>query len=720
MSQKAPLAKPLQTLPEHTRQVWEAAEAMAQALQLPPSFVEMLRHAVWLHDVGKVARGFQEMLQGGSPWKHRHELLSGAVALALGMPEEVVLAILTHHRALNDDALRGESGASMLEVNWSRHGLPRWQSLLREMEPFWGWLSQYLQELGYPPLPPVSTELPTLRPLLARYDKASVKQLPAHTRKQIVLLRGLLVAADHLASGHQTVPPPLPSPRWAYHWYPFQQQVGGTEGDVIVEAPTGSGKTEAALLWALRNRQGEARLFYMLPTQASINAMVERLRHPEVFGERSVAPLHARVLQQEFQARFRDEENYLQAAQDARARADLYRQFYAPVKVLTPFQVIKHLFGQGYFEVGIAELQGALVVVDEVHAYDSRVQALLESSLRYLREEYGVRICFMSATLPSFLKERLLQVAPEAQLLSAYGEEVFERARHRLRLLDMSLEESVPLIRQDLASSKRVLVVCNRVDQAQQIYQQFSDVRSRKLLHARFTYRDRGAIEREVLDKSTKPQLLVATQVVEVSLDISYDTCYTEVAPVDDLLQRFGRVNRGGKAPEPAPVHVCTRYNEESLKRVYDLARLRRTLATAPDGAELSHPLVLRWIEEVYADGWTEKERRVYEDTTQSMKTVLEDLTPLYSAEHGVDFDRLFDSVEVIPVLLQEEYLRRMAQRQWLCAHELLVPLRYGTLQGLKGKGLVTVAQNTLVVNVEYDEQLGLIIDAPVESSWIV
>lgn len=720
MSEKEPLAKPQQTLPEHIRQVWEAAQAMAEALQLPPAFVESLRHAVWLHDVGKVAKGFQEMLQGGALWKHRHELLSGAVALALGVPEEVVLAILTHHRALNDDTLRGESGANMMEANWSRHGLPQWQLLLREMEPFWGWLRQFLQELGYPPLPSSSVELLPLRSLLARYDKASVKRLPSETRKQIVLLRGLLIAADHLASGHQAVPPSLPTPRWAYRWYPFQQQVGSVEGDVVVEAPTGSGKTEAALLWALRNRQGEARLFYILPTQASINAMVERLRHPEVFGEQSVAPLHARVLQQEFQARFHDEENYQQAAQEARARADLYRQFYAPVKVLTPFQIIKHLFGQGYFEVGLAELHGALIVVDEVHAYDSRVHALLESSLRYLREEYGVRICFMSATLPSFLKERLLQVAPEAQLLSAYGEGVFERARHRLRLLDMSLEESVPLIRQDLASSKRVLVVCNRVAQAQQLYQQFSDVSSRRLLHARFTYRDRGAIEREVLDRNTPPQLLVATQAVEVSLDISYDTCYTEIAPVDDLLQRFGRVNRGGKAPEPAPVYVCARYDGESLKRVYDLERLERTLTTAPDGAELTHPLTLRWIEEVYATGWTEKERRVYEDTTQSMKTVLEDLTPLYSAEHGVDLEHLFDSVEVIPVSLQEEYLRRVTERRWLHAHELLVPIRHGTFHDLRQKGLISVAQQTPVARVQYDPHMGLRPESPVEEAWTV
>ncbi len=720
MSAAEPLAKtaPAQTLSEHTQQVWEAAQAMARAILLPPPLLDMLRHAVWLHDVGKAAEGFQKMLRGGGSWQHRHELLSAAVALAVGVPEEAVLAIVTHHRALNDEAM-AESGHLATDSVWQKHGLLQWRNLLSEMEDWWHWLRQFLGEAGYPPLPSSPTELPSLRETLSRFSKSAVKECPPDMRKRLILCRGILIAADHLASGHHTVPPTLPLPRWGFRWHSFQEEMLRTEGDVLLEAPTGSGKTEAALLWALHNRRGEARIFYVLPTQASINAMVERLRRPEAFGEDSVAPVHARVLQQEFQARF-NEENYAQAAQESHARTDLYRQFYAPVKVLTPFQIIKHLFGQRYFEVGLAELQGALLIVDEVHAYDARVQALLETSLQYLREEFGVRVCFMSATFPTFLKDRLRRVAPGAKEIWAYGESRFARARHRLQLLDTSLEECTSAIYNDLAQGKRVLVICNRVAQAQEIYRQFRDVSSRRLLHSRFTYRDRGQIEREILDKRTQPQLLIATQVVEVSLDINYDTCYTEVAPVDDLLQRFGRVNRKGEAPEPARVCVCTRYDEEQVKPIYDIERLRYTLAFAPDGKELNQEVLLSWLEQVYACGWTQSERRVYEDIRYSMEKVLRDLTPLYDSEHSIDFDSLFDSVEVVPESLQEEYLRRIAQRQWLYAHELMLPLRWGTLQGLKAKGLIASTHEAIVVNVEYDAQLGLRTEKAAEQSWIV
>ncbi|GIV18866.1 MAG: CRISPR-associated helicase/endonuclease Cas3 [Armatimonadota bacterium] len=721
MSVTEPLAKttPPQTLREHTQEVWEAAEAMGHALQLPPPLMKALRDAVWLHDVGKIADGFQQMLQGGQRWGYRHELLSAAVALAAGCPEDVVLAIATHHRALNDKELGAQSGLHAMESVWQKHGVSQWRSRLREMETWWTWLSQFLEQAGYAPLSFSPAELPSLRDFLFRFSKSALKQSPDELREKLTLLRGVLIAADHLASGHHTVPPPLKPPQWNYSWYPFQQQMSGAKGDVLLEAPTGSGKTEASLLWAMHNRQGEARIFYMLPTQASINAMVERLRRSEAFGEEAVAPLHARVLQQEFQQRY-SESDYLQAAQEARARTDLYRQFYAPVKVLTPFQIIKHLFGQGYFEVGLAELRQALIIVDEVHAYDARVQALLETSLRYLREEFGIRACFMSATFPSFLKERLRHVVPHAVEISAYGEPRFGQPRHRLRVLDAPLEECIHLIREDLSAGKRVLVVCNRVEQAQAVYQQLDDIPSRRLLHARFTYRDRATIERQVLDKYTQPQLLVATQAVEVSLDISYDTCYTELAPVDDLLQRFGRVNRAGKADEPALVWVCAQYDADRVKRIYDIERLQRTLEHAPDGQELHYDAVLEWLEKVYASGWTEKEQRIYQDTLSAMLEVLSDLTPLYEAEHCVDFDSLFDTVEVLPSCLQEEYLRRVTAKEWLRAHELLVPLRYGTFQGLKSNGLIERAGEAPVVLLDYDSQLGLLPREHISETWIV
>ena len=340
MQQGEPLAKtdPSQTLAEHACEVWGAAKAMLNALQhaLPPEVAEMLKQAVYVHDVGKAAKGFQSMLRTGGKWKHRHELLSGAVALALGLPDEVVLAVLTHHVSLDHGSL-ASAGHKLTEEVWSQHGKRQWHKLLHELRDYWQWLQKWLAELGFE----VSAlrqpeELPELRGLVRRYSREKVRQ--SDKRHTLLFLRGLLLAADHLASGHHTAPACLTAPRWHIsQWHLFQDRMAHICGDVILQAPTGSGKTEAAILWALANRRGEERIFYVLPTHASINAMVQRLRR--VFDDEMVAPLHARVLHQEFASHF--DGCYNTAADTAKRRSDLYRQFYAPIKVLTPFQIIK-------------------------------------------------------------------------------------------------------------------------------------------------------------------------------------------------------------------------------------------------------------------------------------------------------------------------------------------------------------------------------------------
>jgi CRISPR-associated endonuclease/helicase Cas3 len=718
MTAQEPLAKryPPQSLSQHTSQVLEAAEAMANALHLPEDIAQMLRDAAVLHDVGKAAKGFQRMLQEDERWQHRHELLSAAIALALEMPPEVVLAVATHHKSLNDVGL-DESGIRVTEVVWQKHGVQQWNRLLSELGEHWQWVTEFLAAKGSDRLPPSPDKLPPVRELLRQYSAPNHRMSPEQQRR-LVLLRGLLMAADHLASGHQTVPARLPEPVWKHRaWYPFQQQMANVQGHVVLEAPTGSGKTEAAILWALHNRKAGERIFYVLPTQASINAMVHRLRG--VFCEEAVAPVHARVLQQEFQAYFSDD-NYHEAVAKARDRVDLYRQFYAPLKVLTPHQIVKHLFGVSKFEVGLAEMYNGLVIVDEVHAYDARIQALLECSLRFLVENYGVRVCLMSATMPDFLKQRMLQLVPDATQISAYADTRFTKPRHRLVVWDRLLEECVGSIRADLEAGKRVLVICNRVQQAQWLYTLLRDAASVALIHSRFTYGDRSRIERRVLEASSQAQLLIATQVVEVSLDIDYDVCYTEVAPVDDLLQRFGRVNRRGRLPEPAEVIVCARFDEEKVRYVYDGEYLRRTLGAAPDGKALTHDILLQWLQDVYKDGWSRQSEQAYRDTITTMRVVLDALVPLREAEHTIDFDRLFGAIDVVPSALQEEYLHRISERQWLLAHDFLVPIRYSTYYGLKSRDLIIgAADGTPVVRVKYSSETGLGSHLEEDVAWL-
>lgn len=140
-------------------------------------------------------------------------------------------------------------------------------------------------------------------------------------------------------------------------------------------------------------------------------------------------------------------------------------------------------------------------------------------------------------------------------------------------LLDGSICDYIDEIRDQLPGKERVLIVCNTVKQAQKIYGALKGVKSRSgLLHSRFILGDRERIEREVASLD----LLVGTQAIEVSLDIDYDICYTEPAPIDALIQRFGRVNRKRKKGI-SEVFIFTRGSEQD-KYIYDAHLVARTL----------------------------------------------------------------------------------------------------------------------------------------------
>ena len=118
---------------------------------------------------------------------------------------------------------------------------------------------------------------------------------------------------------------------------------------------------------------------------------------------------------------------------------------------------------------------------------------------------------------------------------------------------------AIPTIEGRLNDGDSVMVVCNTVKQAQDVFQELQHVTDNaKLLHSRFILRDRERIEGELKDAN----LLVGTQAVEVSLDIDFDCLFTEPAPIDALIQRFGRINRKGKKGI-CDVHICQEGGEK-------------------------------------------------------------------------------------------------------------------------------------------------------------
>ena len=744
----APLAKsgqPPAYLDAHLEQVAAYARAAAEAyrghwaLLLGESLAAAVGRALVLaaitHDLGKATKGFQRTLcDPGYRWEFRHEALSAALLLSGTLARDqwlalAVAAVLTHHREVDDQELRNNSGwVPLPDPEVVAEAVKKFRAKALELEPYWDWLRDFWQahpDLRELPFPDAARALQPpaafLKELQRQLDGLKVPDNPAGLA--LLLTRGWLMAADHAASAGvldfkaELPQPAFPAPRR------FQDLLGEHEGDAFLEAPTGSGKTVAALRWVLRNRRGGERVFYLLPYQASIEAMADTLEG--YFGRENVGVLHARALDYLFREYFEKSGEYDTAYVAARSEAELNRLVHKPVKVATPFQLLKWLFGVPRFEIGVSEMVGGLFVFDEIHAYDAHVVALIVEMVRVIKA-LGGRCLFMSATFPEFLK-LLLQEAlggePADFALAESGLDEWARqflslARHRLRWRDTTLEQLYPEIIRAAKEGQRVLVVANRVAQAQELFRSLSrEIDGVHLLHSRLTRRDRVAREQRVIGAikgkvGDRIRVLVATQVIEVSLDISFDLIFTEVAPVDDLLQRFGRVNRYAEHPGGVEVHVARVYDVDRVKWVYRPEWLRRTLETAPaDGTLISAEVGTRWVQDVYRDGWTDPERRRFEAARAAFRGVLEVLRPLQRLpEAKEEFYGLFQSVEILPRRFYDEFIGHQEQKQYLLASELLVPVPLGTFQMLNQQGRIRqIAGRVLLADVAYDDELGLL-----------
>jgi len=728
------------TLSQHLQEVADYAHAVAQSYKqhwenlLGTELAEQVAKALVLsaltHDFGKIAEGFQRsLIDKNFRWEYRHEVLSAAILLASALPEDikelVIASVLTHHRDFGDNQLLQDAGLISLPMPELLETVKeKFAKKVAELKTSWAWLTTWAnQQLSNLKLPesPKSAVLPDHFVTQLQRSPQSA-QVPDECKAVASLLvRGWLMASDHAVSAgvkeFKTQLPKLKTPSLRK----FQEDLSHHVGHAFLGAPTGSGKTLAAILWALQNRKCGERIFYLLPYQASIEAMADTLEG--YFGRENVAALHARALDYAFREYFEEFGEYEAAESHAKAEAELNRLAHKPIKVATPFQLLKWLFGIPRWEIGVSEMIGGLFIFDEIHAYDAHVVALIVEMVQFLKK-LGGRFLFMSATFPLFLKQLLqnavgesieeLTLKPEDE----WTKEFLSQARHRLRWRGTNLEALLPEIIQKINDGKRVLVVANRVVQAQEIYQAIKEkVKDVHLLHSRFTYRDRIGKERKIIGSlqgknDTDVNVLVATQVVEVSLDVSFDTIFTEVAPVDDLLQRFGRVNRYGGHRESVEVHVTTQFDEERLKHVYELERIKATLNSAPkDGTDLTVATSSNWVRNVYRNGWTAKERKRFDQAQKSFSILLSDLRPFKHLDEGrEEFSGLFKNIEVLPVDLFNEFETYRQSKDYMLASQLLVPIHLSIFLMLKKNGMVNLlTDGTFLVNVDYNCELGLL-----------
>lgn len=347
---------------------------------------------------------------------------------------------------------------------------------------------------------------------------------------------------------------------------------------LIVEAPMGEGKTELAFLAHLRlqARNQHRGLYIALPTQATGNAMFDRaVRFLRAFGcdePIDIQLAHSGAMFDERVHALRG--IFGETADDAVTSSAWFakgkRSLLSPYGVGTVDQALFATLNVKHHFVRLWGLSNKVVVLDEVHAYDTYTTGLIEALLRWLKA-LNCSVVLMSATLPQSRRARLLQAwgankteVPEysyPRILACSkhgvtGVSVTSRPQAPIEVSPISTQLSDIAVEVDrkLTGGGCGVVIVNTVNRAQQLYALLKErVKADTVLmlfHARFPADERRALEKAVMARfgrdGQRPAraILVATQVVEQSLDIDFDFMISDLAPVDLLLQRAGRLHR--------------------------------------------------------------------------------------------------------------------------------------------------------------------------------
>lgn len=504
------LAKPLETIREHTNKVKSRAEELREMKYISENQYRLLELACEYHDYGKLNPEFQNRIKNKTKFNNEkevgHNILSTYFIDKNRIEDreeylKVLYAVLNHH--FYTDNLQVLENEKKLCLD-----------LLKDFE-------------------------------VQKISLKDIKQLKSNIDESFDVLTGLLNKCDYSGSGNYPIEYLnnflLKSlEELSYSWNKLQEYcIENRDENLIVVANTGMGKTEAGLLW-IGNNKG----FFILPLKTAINSIYKRVSQDLIKSEieKRVVLLHSEAVDYLFSNTNDSYESIKNYIGEGKALS-------IPLTISTLDQIFNFVFLYPGHEVKLATLSYSKVVLDEIQAYSPDLLAYIVIGLRKIKD-VGGKFAILTATLPPFIKDCIeKEIGPIKYEKFIKGED-----RHNLKIENSEIDADF-IYSHYSENGGKTLVVCNTVKKAQEIYKKLKEIGIRneevELLHSKYLKKDRLEKEKKILEFGKTEvignKIWISTSLVEASLDIDFDFLFTELNDLSGLFQRLGRVNRKGK-----------------------------------------------------------------------------------------------------------------------------------------------------------------------------
>ncbi|WP_324735716.1 CRISPR-associated helicase Cas3' [Thermococcus sp. SY098] len=679
-----------------------------------------LAKAIILHDLGKITLDFQrklygkefpeelkELLEGSGNIKARHEILSilWSTGLLGHIDEDAKIraAVLLHH--YNEFFSEDKEFSHIVELypDDVEKYLDFLVSKKRELGEF---LDDYLRTIesefnedfirkALAEIKPDFSRIEALKEKVETWDDDLSESVPIYNPEELdvdfLVFLGMLRRCDYSASGdfpietvldiskvfrdieeriRERIEKKLRKTGLTLEELWQKKLLNRKDSDyLVVVAPTGSGKTELGVLWA----KSRGKLVYTLPLRVALNDLYRRLSE-EYFDNESVGLLHSTAFMEYIEG----------AGSDIKVEKKVNSAglLAMPVMLSTPDQVFLTSLNYYGSDKVISVYPESCIVVDEVQAYTPEMAAVFLKTLQLIKRAGG-KVLVITATLPPhiehFLRREGFEIVDVLEEARRHGVNVknLHLKRHLVKLVEGDLfrytDEGVKfegikdvlsaIIEFEECGFRSVMVVLNNVKKAIEAYKSISGrVKGWEvyLLHSRLPEKKKAEVVLEVKSnlEEGKRVVLIATQVVEASVDLDFDAMITEISPIDSQIQRWGRVYRNRKTDYEGDVPNIIVFSgvDRGTTAVYGRnigARvLQKTIEVinSLEGKTLDYEAERNAINEVYHGEILEK----YKGQIEELLTRLDYFTLEKQSEAQRVFRQMAGMYFVVPALMIE------------------------------------------------------------------